>query len=123
MSGTGLSGGHLRDGVWHAVLTAVDRPRVEALHQRTRLDGVTVVPDGEAAGVWRLAVPVPAALLSDGVQTVLIVEAETQTMLGRFTLICGQPVEADLRSEIDLLRAEIDMLKRVLRAHLRGDPS
>ena len=32
-------------------------------------------------------------------------------------MITGEPVEDDLRGEIDLLRAELDMLKRAFRRH------
>ncbi|MDA8740151.1 hypothetical protein N9M73_03340 [Rhodobacteraceae bacterium] len=38
-------------------------------------------------------------------------------VLARFTLIGGDLVDQDLRAEIDLLRAELDLLKRAFRRH------
>ncbi|MFZ5749697.1 MAG: hypothetical protein ACOY5U_01375 [Pseudomonadota bacterium] len=37
--------------------------------------------------------------------------------LASFVVIGGAPVEADLRAEVELLRAELDLLKRAFRRH------
>jgi len=37
--------------------------------------------------------------------------------LGHFTIITGVAMEDDIRAEMDLLRAELDMLKRAFRRH------
>jgi hypothetical protein len=54
-------------------------------------------------------------ILNDGVQTFVIQNAG-QT-LGSFSIVSGRPLDHDLRSEIDLLRAELDLLKRAFRRH------
>lgn len=39
------------------------------------------------------------------------------TQLGHFTLITGVALGDDIRVEMELLRAELDMLKRAIRRH------
>lgn len=117
MSGT-LQQGRLRAGVWEAVLTAAEPPEVEAMHQGTALAGLRVVALAGRPGEWLLRVPVPADRLDDGVQT-FVIQTIGGEMLGHFTIVAGVPLEADLRAEIDLLRAELDLLKRAFRRHVR----
>lgn len=61
--------------------------------------------------------PIPAEAVADGVQTFVIFDAAGSTRLGDFTLIAGEAVSDDLRAEVELLRAELDMLKRAFRRH------
>ena len=68
-------------------------------------------------GVWDLRVPIPKDAIADGVQTFVIVDMSDGTKLGDFTLIAGEAAAEDLRSEVELLRAELDMLKRAFRRH------
>jgi len=51
------------------------------------------------------------------VQTVVLRDPATGARLAHFTIITGMPLEADIRAEVDLLRAELDMLKRAFRRH------
>ncbi len=74
---------------------------------------VTAVPGRE--GDFAVKVPIPAEVLSEGVQT-LLVRHGSET-LAHFTIITGVAMEDDVRAEIDLLRAELDMLKRAFRRH------
>jgi hypothetical protein len=73
-------------------------------------------------GDWFLRLPVPADRLDDGVQTFLLRDRDGGQTLGHFSIVAGLPLEADLRAEIDLLRAELDLLKRVFRRHLGRQP-
>ena len=75
-------------------------------------------------GHWRVAAAIPAQKLSDGVQTFLLLEdagegAEpplaTARHLASLSLVAGAPLEQDLRAEIDLMRSELDLVKRELR--------
>ena len=50
-------------------------------------------------------------------QRFLIRNRGTGETLAHFTIITGVPMEDDLRAEVDLLRAELDMLKRAFRRH------
>ena len=59
----------------------------------------------------------PQEAICDGVQTFAIREAASDEVLGSFTLIAGEALGDDLRAEVSLLRAELDMLKRAFRRH------
>ena len=119
MSAPRLEGARISAGRWLAeVVTSPggEAPAIEVWHQETRLGGVETGP-AAAAGRWTVSVAIPAALLSDGVQTFVVREAGTGATLGHFSIVAGAPLEADLRAEIDLLRAELDMLKKAFRRH------
>lgn len=107
----------IRAGVWEGVLSgAQGKPVLEVLHLEAKLPGVVVEP-GTKAGEFAVRVPIPVQLLSEGVQTFLIREAGTGVTLAHFTVITGVAMEDDMRAEMDLLRAELDMLKRAFRRH------
>jgi hypothetical protein len=107
----------IANGVWEGVLSGVsgDGASVEALHQDTALEGVEVTPVPGKPGRFAVRVPIPAGILTEGVQTVLL--RAGGEVLAHITLITGVPMEDDLRAEIALLRAELDLLKRAFRRH------
>lgn len=114
--GLKISASTLREGVWQGVLRAEGAmPAIEAVHDGRLIPGLTIASAGQ--GLWTLRLPVPATLLSDGVQTVVLRDAATGAVAGHFTLIAGVAMEDDIRAELDLLRAELDMLKRAFRRH------
>ncbi|WP_420583757.1 hypothetical protein [Ruegeria sp.] len=107
------------NGLWHGHLQAEAEPQVEVSYLGEALPDVTLAP---VAGGWELTVPVPAAALSDGVHCFVILDATTSTKLGDFTVIAGSPIADDLRADVELLRAELDMLKRAFRrSQIAGD--
>ena len=113
----------VRAGVWQGLIVAQKAehvaPRVEVSHQGKVLPGLSLAPVDGVAGQWLVAQPIPAEVLCDGVQTFLVREAGTEETLGHFTLLTGDAVAQDMVAEIDLLRAELDMLKRAFRRHCR----
>lgn len=118
MSDVTLTKTRIRAGVWEGVLSGSSAaPSLEVLHLEQPVPGVTVKAVGERPGDWLVQVPIPADLLSEGVQTFLIRDAATGEKLQHFTVITGVAMEDDLRAEVDLLRAELDMLKRAFRRH------
>jgi hypothetical protein len=104
-------------GVWEGLLTAPEgaTPRLAATHLGQSLDGVALAP--LSGGQWSVRVPVPPDTISDGVQTFVVTDADTGATLASFTLVAGEPLAEDLRAEIALLRAELDMLKQAFRRH------
>lgn len=110
----------LIEGVWEGLLTdeggLPDRPVVAVTHQETPVDGAELVQVPDKGG-WLLRVPIPVKSISSGVQTFLVREVVTGDVLGSFTLIAGEALDHDIRAEVDLLRAELDMLKRSFRRH------
>lgn len=105
----------IRAGRWEAELVGPDATGLVVSHLERPLPGLDTKPDGP--GRWRLSLPIPAEVLSDGVQTFLLIDAPSGQVLAHFTIITGVPLEHDLRAEIDLLRAELDLLKRAFRRH------
>jgi hypothetical protein len=114
-----LTATRLRAGVWEGILRAEGggSPDVEVMHQDRRVEGATLASLPDRPGHWALRVPVPAHLISDGVQTFVIRLAGTDRTLGHFSIVGGDDRSDDLRTEIELLRAELDMLKRAFRRH------
>lgn len=118
MNEPALAGGRIRAGLWEAELSAPgeEPPAVEIWHLEKKLDGVKVGARS-ALGTWPVSAPIPAVLLSEGVQTFLVKDAASDTPLGQFTIVTGAPLEDDIRAELDLLRAELDLLKKAFRRH------
>lgn len=108
----------LRAGTWRAVLRSDDgsEPKIAVmLHDEVLPD--VAIEKSEIEGEWTLSVPVPQHAVADGLQTFVVCDALDDTPLGQFTLLAGTGVGDDIRSELDLLRAELDMLKRAFRRH------
>ena len=118
MAGLQLTQTRIRAGVWEGNLTGVDAaPPLEVLHLEQVLPGLSVTEVPGRAGNWLVRVPIPAEVLSEGVQTFVIRAAGSDETLAHFTVVTGVALEDDLRAEIDLLRAELDLLKRAFRRH------
>lgn len=108
----------IRAGVWEGVLSGIPgTPDLKVFLLEQPLEGLTLTEIADRPGNWLVRVPIPAEVLSEGVQTFLIRAAGSDETLARFTIITGVAMEDDLRAEIDLLRAELDLLKRAFRRH------
>ncbi|HKL65823.1 MAG TPA: hypothetical protein VJ886_06915 [Roseovarius sp.] len=120
MSDLTLTKTRLFEGVWEGVLAGAESgtapPEIEVTHQQEPLAGIEVTarPD---SGDFVLRVPVPADRIADGVQTFVIRDRASGTVLGSFALVAGDALAYDLRAEIALLREELDLLKRAFRRH------
>lgn len=113
----------LRAGVWEGELRSPDGsktlPDIIVTLRDQPLDTVRITQVEGGVGRWALRVLIPSELLNDGVQTFLIRNRDSGATLGSFTIIAGAALDEDLRSEIGLLRAELDMLKQAFRRHCR----
>ena len=111
----------IQAGIWEGVLSGGlgtgEAPQIEVLHLEQPIKSVAIAADPEQAGAWNVKIAIPPDLLSDGVQTFVIRDAEDGEKLGSFAVLTGEPLEDDIRGELDLLRAELDMLKRAFRRH------
>lgn len=115
----------IRAGHWEGILSGADAvPGLEVILLDQILKGVTVTALPGRARDYAVRVPIPAEVLSEGVQTFLIRAKGGDRggdrggeSLAHFTIITGVAMEDDLRAEVDLLRAEVDMLKRAFRRH------
>lgn len=107
----------LFEGVWEAIIEgAAERPELTVSHLDRPVDGVTLAETGRD-GQWLLKMPVPTRAICDGVQTFVVQNVPNGETLGSFSLISGEALGDDIRAEMDLLRAELDMLKRAFRRH------
>jgi hypothetical protein len=109
----------LRSGIWEGELSGAGEtePNLTVTHLGEAIDGLELTQDA-AHDVWRVSVPVPLRLISDGVQTFIISDEQNNT-LDSFTLISGRALAEDMRAEIALLRSELDMLKQSFRRHCK----
>ena len=122
MAGITLKTTAIRAGVWHGRLRREDGaegpvPKLTAWHLETRLADPEVTAVKDAPGLWEARLAIPAEILSDGVQTVLLRDEASGAVIEHVTLLTGPRLDHDLRAEIELLRAELDMLKRAFRRH------
>ncbi|MBY6066063.1 hypothetical protein KUW17_04875 [Leisingera aquaemixtae] len=120
MSSLTLTKIRFRNGIWEGKISNAPasgaKPDITVMFQDQPV-GSVILTEGQTEGDWLVAIPVPAEALADGVQTFVIFDAADSTRLGDFTLIAGEAVSDDLRAEVELLRAELDMLKRAFRRH------
>ena len=115
---TRLTKTRIRAGIWEGVLNGTaTTPDLEVLLLEHALPGVTCQAVEGRPGDWAVRVLIPPETLNDGVQTFLIRDKATGDTLAHFTVITGVAMEDDMRAEVDLLRAELDMLKRAFRRH------
>jgi hypothetical protein len=116
MAEISLTKTRIRAGVWEGVLTG-GSPNLRVVLQDTDLPGLSVTPIDGRPGELAVRVPIPAEVLSEGVQTFMICDTASGAKLAHFTIVTGVALEDDIRAEVDLLRAELDMLKRAFRRH------
>ncbi len=110
----------MRNGVWEGRVSGAGTtgmvPEVGVKHLDQPVAGVKL-EEASDPGTWDLSVPVPSHAIADGVQTFVIFDQADQTKIGSFTLVAGEAVAEGLLAEVELLRAELDMLKRAFRRH------
>ena len=91
------------------------RPGIAVRFKDHPLDDINVSP--AANGTWQLTFDIPAAAISDGLQTITVVEANTGDVLDSLAIIAGEMADETIQAEVDLLRAELYLLKRAFRRH------
>ncbi len=115
---TGFAG-----GVWTGRLEGAapapggDSPALEVLRDGRAETGLSL-SKGKKDGVWEVRFPVPAEALGSG--AVVFLFQLGGEVLASLPILAGPRAEDDLRTEVALLRAELDLVKRVLRAQARA---
>lgn len=119
MSALTVTKTRLFQGVWEGLVTgsaAGVRPSIAVTHLEQPVSGAELLEAGQGAD-WLLRIPVPRQALSDGIHTFLIRDADTGETLDSFAILAGEALADDIRAEMDLLREELDLLKRAFRRH------
>lgn len=113
----------LKAGIWSGILTAKATPgRVFLTHLGEVVSVARVENAGQ--GQWRISVDLPSGLLADGVHSFILLTDEGEgseavlpdaTQLDRLHVMAGAPLDDTLLAEVQLLRAELELLKREFR--------
>ena len=108
------SGTDLRDGVWTVRLEGAGTPpKLEASHHHRSIPDLAVE---ESDGARTVRVTLPRAVMSDGLQSVHLIDKTDGTTLAALHVAAGKQVSIDMAAELALLRDELNLLKRSLRA-------
>lgn len=107
----------LQAGRYEGVLTGAGQTEIEALHKGRIIGVAQVTAHPTEPGAMRVALTLPPDVLSDGVQVVGLRSTASGDVLDRVTLMAGSALDDDIRSEVSLLREELEMLKRAFRRH------
>lgn len=107
----------LQAGRYEGVLTGAGQTEIEALHKGRIVGVAQVIAHPSEPGAMYVALDLPADVLSDGVQVVGLRSTATGEVLDRVTLMAGDALDEDIRSELVLLREELEMLKSAFRRH------
>ena len=122
MSEMTLTRMRLVGGTWEGLLSVrgTAAPQLCLRHQDELVGEPETVPSGEGPGGtanWLVRFTLPLNRISDGVQTIVIEDATTGDALAHETIVAGEVLDEDIRAEVGLLRAELDLLKRAFRRH------
>jgi len=118
MSLLNLTKTRMLEGMWQGIITGAGdtKPDIAVSHANTNVPDFQLFRD-EATKHWVLTIPVPATAVADGIQTILIVDRLADVKIGEIVLIGDDLSNGGLQAEMELLRAELDMLKRAFRRH------
>ena len=113
-----VTGTKIINGIWQGIVSSenTETPKL-AVHLLDKPVANVQLTEDHAKGHWLLQVPIPVDAIAEGIQTFVITDAEDGTRLAHFHLMAGEVLGDDIRAEVDLLRAELDMLKRAFRRH------
>lgn len=108
----------LADGVWEGMLTGPDiAPELQVHVGEQQLEPPQVAPRD---GGFLVRVPIAAEQIADGATVFVISTVESREKLASFVVLAGDVLREDLHAEVALLRAELDLVKRVIRNQARN---
>lgn len=102
-------------GIYRGLLVGNGEP--PALEMTLGGDSLGHLTPAPAEGGYHVEGELGAALLTDGVQTVVIRTADG-TALDSVTVVTGLGAPEDIRAEMDALRDEVRVLKTAFRRHI-----
>lgn len=105
-------------GVWSGVVFSKDEPKIRVAHEGRDIEGVELTKT-EKKSEWELKFALPLECIGDGTQTFTIEDTLSGDILESVTMLSGDVLLDDVRVEMSMLRAEVNMLKGIIRRHLR----
>lgn len=117
----------LKAGIWSGLLhRAVAPAQAGLVHNGERVAEARIAAAGD--GTWRIDVDLPAGRLGDGMTSFLLFEeilgddgpVGRGELLASLSVSAGRALERDLLAELDLVRSELELLKREFRRFCRG---
>ncbi|SFS88468.1 hypothetical protein SAMN04488040_2257 [Sulfitobacter marinus] len=118
MSTLKLTKTHMLEGIWQGNITGSgeSKPDIAVTHDNADVPDFKLTK-ADAADRWSLTIPVPASAIADGIQVIVVTDNETGQKIGDVVIIGDEVTNIDQRAELELLRAELEMLKRAFRRH------
>lgn len=118
MSTLKLTKTRLLEGMWQGIITGSGdtKPDIAVTHGNADVPDFTLAKS-DTADRWSLTIPVPASAIADGIQVIVVTDNDAGQKIGDVVIIGDEVTNIDQRAELELLRAELDMLKRAFRRH------
>ena len=109
----------LRGGIYQGLLTGTGpQPELVAEFEGSMITAPEVATVSDAEGEFSVRLELPNDLLAEGLQTVVIREKVSGDVLDTVSVLAGLDTPDDIRVEVQLLRAELELLKRAFRRHI-----
>ena len=112
----------LKAGIWTGLIRRSDAPKpISLFHKGDSVGQARIAEAGE--DVWQVAVNLPAERLNDGVSTFLLIESTSEDgladpmgqQIASLSVSAGQALQQDVLAEMELIRSELDLLKKEFR--------
>ena len=118
MSTLKLTKTRMLEGMWQGIITGSGdtKPDIAVTHGNADVPDFKLVKS-DTADHWSLTIPVPASAIADGIQVIVVTDNDAGQKIGDVVIIGDEVTNIDQRAELELLRAELDMLKRAFRRH------
>ncbi|KAB7614610.1 hypothetical protein F9L33_08210 [Amylibacter sp. SFDW26] len=104
------------EGVYQGRSNETAAPILSLIHLGESVGEVFADQINTDNNTWLIRCRIPVNIISDGLQTFFICTEDT-TAIDNFSIASGEVLDDELRNEINLLREELDMLKRAFRRH------
>lgn len=121
MSNLSLTKTSFQEGIWQGVLLGLAHsdaaPTLQAVWRGAPIATPELSRDPQDSAQWIVRIALPETVLGDGVRSILVLSPLHDQPLAVIRVAAGDALDQDLQSEIDQLRAELDLLKSAFRRH------
>ncbi len=119
MSNVRLKKTGFENGQWTGQLSGTsDSEELTVWSDGKRAEGLVVAKVEGESQIWDVTFPVPLGALGDAAAVFLFRMKGSVEPLETLTLLAGKALDGDPRAELAGLRAELDLIKKVLRRSL-----